>query len=461
MVQATLEKIIAAEMKRSEPSPKEEERVAKIKKYSMQRVQNACKGRKIKLTPLLAGSFAKGTWVAGDADIDIFVKVPPNLTKDELGKLGIEIGKQALRGHSPYLRYSEHPYVEALVKGIKVNVVACYDVPKGEWKSAADRSPYHTELIKQKFDTKMKSETRLLKRFLKGLGIYGAEIKTRGFSGYVAEVLILKFGSLLEVLRNISKTKFGDSIVPTESEKVYTRLHNTPLIILDPVDPRRNLGAAISKQRVAEFIFGAGLFLERPNASFFSAKYAPPLKRQTLGNVVVVAFKHQERTVDKLWGQLNKSLYHLETHLIEKDFHVLRSISSSDDKKESAFVFLLEDTHLSERRDRAGPETTFSGDSIKFVAANKKRSELLWIGSDGKVHSLIKRDFCNITDTLEFILGSSITSSGISAGLREEVRATKRIIVGKRILQFIPSRGWLKEAVAEIASTSRIITGSD
>jgi len=461
VAKAALEKIIAAERKRSEPSLKEEERVAKITKYVMHRVQNACKGRKIQLTPLLAGSFAKGTWVAGEADIDIFVKVPANLTKDELEKLGIEIGKQALRGHSPYLRYSEHPYVEARVRKIKVNVVACYDVPKGEWKSAADRSPYHTEMIKQKFNDKMKSETRLLKRFLKGLGIYGAEIKTRGFSGYVAEVLVLKFGSFLEVLQKISKIKFGDSIVSVETDKVYAGLHNTPLIILDPVDPRRNLGAAISKQRVAEFIFGANLFLEKPNASFFDATYSPPLKKQTLDAVVVVAFEHQERTIDKLWGQLNKSCYHLETHLIGKGFHVLRSVSASDDEKESAFIFLLEDTTLSEKKDRAGPETTFSGDSIKFVTANKDKSELLWIGSDGKIHSLTKRDFRNIIDTLIFILGSSIASSGISAGLREEVRATQRMLVGRDIPQFANSRKWLKEAVAEIASTSRIIARSD
>lgn len=461
MSQATLAKIIAAQIKRSEPSKQEEERIAKITKHLMRRVQNASKNKKMQITPLLAGSFAKGTWVAGDADIDIFVKVPPDLNKAELGKLGIEIGKQALHGYSPYLRYSEHPYVEAWVEGIKTNIVACYDVPIGEWKSAADRSPYHTELIKRKFNADMKRETRLLKSFLKGLRIYGAEIKTRGFSGYVAEVLILKFGSFLEVLRNVRAIKFGESIVPAESDKIYANLHNTPLIILDPVDPRRNLGAAISKQRVAEFIFGAGLFLERPSASFFSRKHLLQLKSQNLGNVVVVTFKHQERTVDKLWGQLNKSLYHLEMHLAEKDFHVLRSISASSDKKESAFLFLLEDTELSQRKDRAGPETTFSQDSIKFAEANKRRSDLLWIGTDGKVHSLNKRDFLNIADTLEFILGSSIASSGISAGLREEVRTTNRILVGKEILQFANSRKWLKEAVAEIASTNRVIACFD
>jgi tRNA nucleotidyltransferase (CCA-adding enzyme) len=35
----------------------------------------------------LAGLLAKGTWIAGKADIDLFVKVQVTLTKEELGKL--------------------------------------------------------------------------------------------------------------------------------------------------------------------------------------------------------------------------------------------------------------------------------------------------------------------------------------------------------------------------------------
>ena len=32
------------------------------------------------------------------------------------------------------------------------------------------------------------------------MNIYGAEISTKGFSGYVSEVLIIKFGSFLSAL---------------------------------------------------------------------------------------------------------------------------------------------------------------------------------------------------------------------------------------------------------------------
>lgn len=450
--------IIKDAIKLAEPSAKETERIASIARYIMKRVRSACRGRKYSIKPMLAGSYAKGTWVAGDADIDIFAKVPPTLTKEELGRLGIDIGKTALRNHSPYLRYSEHPYVEARVRGTKVNIVACYDVLQGEWRSAADRSPYHTELIREKFDDQMRREARILKRFLKGLGIYGAEIKTRGFSGYVAEVLILKYGTFLNALSNISQLKFGDAIFQSDSDRVYVQLHLTPIIILDPVDPRRNLGAAISKQKVAELILGASLFLERPLINFFGVKkVGNSVKKGVTSNIVVITFTHEERTVDKLWGQLNKSLDHLERHLSDLGFKVLRSLSASDEKNESAFVFLLEGIELSQRKERLGPETSLPADSIRFIATNKDRADQLWIGNDGRIHSLIKRDVSGVRVALAKLLGNAIDSAGLSHGIRNEIRSTKKVFVGKQVQMIVKNRRWLKEAVSEIASTSRII----
>jgi len=45
---------------------------------------------------------------------------------------------------------------------------------------------------------------RLLKKFLIGTGIYGAEIAKEGFGGYVAEVFVLHYGSFLGVLEAAS-----------------------------------------------------------------------------------------------------------------------------------------------------------------------------------------------------------------------------------------------------------------
>jgi tRNA nucleotidyltransferase (CCA-adding enzyme) len=82
---------------------------------------------------------------------------------------------------------------------VRVNVVPCYAVGPKQWKSAADRSPYHVDLVRS-LPADSKTQMKLLKRFMKSIGVYGAEIQTQGFSGYVAEVLVMKHGSLEGVL---------------------------------------------------------------------------------------------------------------------------------------------------------------------------------------------------------------------------------------------------------------------
>ena len=114
----------------------------------------------------LGGSYAKGTWLPEKADIDIFVKFNKKTSEKDFRNFGTKIGFQSLKKFKPYTRYAEHPFVEAVVDGTKVNIVPCYNVKKGEWKSAADRSIHHTKFMSQKLSDSMKEEVRILKKFL-------------------------------------------------------------------------------------------------------------------------------------------------------------------------------------------------------------------------------------------------------------------------------------------------------
>ena len=69
-------------------------------------------------------------------DIDIFVKFNNQTSLEDFENYGKEIGLQSLKNFSPYLRYADHPYVEAYVEAVKINVVPCFDVEYGRWKSA-------------------------------------------------------------------------------------------------------------------------------------------------------------------------------------------------------------------------------------------------------------------------------------------------------------------------------------
>ena len=204
------------------------------------------------------GSYAKGTWTPGKIDVDIFVKLKKSISEKKFSNLGKKIGFNALKKYKPYVRYSEHPFVEALVNGTLVNVVPCYDVKKGEWKSAADRSTFHTEFMNEKLTGQMKNDISLLKCMMKSNGIYGAEIANQGFSGYVTEVLVYYFGSFSNVIKEISKIKKNGRIGNSP------RRFDSPIVIIDPIDNNRNLGAAISMKNLSKFVLLSRSYLKKP-----------------------------------------------------------------------------------------------------------------------------------------------------------------------------------------------------
>src|ERR1044072_1110243 len=57
------------------------------------------------------GSFAKGTWLKNEADIDIFIKFYDSIDYNQFETYGKQIGMLALQKFLPYLRYADHPYV--------------------------------------------------------------------------------------------------------------------------------------------------------------------------------------------------------------------------------------------------------------------------------------------------------------------------------------------------------------
>lgn len=65
------------------------------------------------------------------------------------------------------------------------------------------------------------------------VGTYGSEFKVGGFSGYLCELLIINYGSFLEVLRNVwTDWKPGYQI--DLMEYGTSNLFDDPLIVVDP-----------------------------------------------------------------------------------------------------------------------------------------------------------------------------------------------------------------------------------
>ncbi len=212
------------------------------------------------------GSFAKDTWLPGGLDLDLFILFKKSVNKDLLGELCREITYRAAEklGAKVLKKYATHPYFTLVLgDGIEIDVVPAYYVRSAEEVvTPVDRTPLHTRYVKGVLEknAKLKDEIRMFKKLLKNLKIYGAELKTQGFSGYLAEILIIHYGSLRNLLFHASlwrpwKTCIGRwKGVPQQF----------PLIVVDPVDSKRNVAAAVSVRSLSKLIGFALFFRFRP-----------------------------------------------------------------------------------------------------------------------------------------------------------------------------------------------------
>ena len=433
-----------------EPTHSQERRIAKVAQEAKTHVDNYVAQLDDVVDVVFGGSFAKGTWLPGHADIDIFVKIKPSVGIEKFEEMGREIGSEALKSYGPKLRYSDHPYVEVFVKKVRVNVVPCYDVEQGKWQSAADRSPFHTQYISSNFDDEKRRQARLLKKFLKSVGIYGAEISTEGFSGYVSEVLVLKYSSFENLLRAAADWQERQIIAVSDYDSDFVRVSNSPVIIIDPVDSRRNLGTAISPESVAKFMLAARKFLEKPSLDFFKeGKY----RRGTiklLPNVLVVEFSHEKKSPDIIWGQLKRSLSAIAKQLELAHFEVLRSSCVTDEKSSAALAFLLESITLPPYTKRKGPEVFRSKDTASFLS-NRKKPLASWVDREMRIAMVIER---RATDARKFVKSLLINH-------RENSGVSKDLIVNKLQIYSGSDRkiikGLAKKAIGDVVSTERLI----
>ena len=393
----------------------------------------------------LGGSYAKGTWLPEKADIDIFVKFNKKTSEGDFRNLGTEIGFHSLKKYKPYTRHAEHPFVEAIVDGTKVNIVPCYDVNKGEWQSATDRSIYHTKFMSQRLSDSMKGEVRILKKFFLHIGVYGAEIAKEGFSGYVSEVLISYFGSFEKTIKKISEMKEGQVIGKTMKK------FDSPIVLIDPVDYNRNLGTAISMDNLGKFVLASRVFLKNPSKKFFKKPVSKHIMKN-IDKVVVVQFRFKGRSDDIIWGQIKRASNALKTQLELGGFTVLRNSSVKDEKENAALIFLLHAKKIENSLVRSGPEISSKEHCEKFIAANLKKSQLMWINEEGKIQSLQKRKHDDVKLFLRDILKNNLKNSGIPKGLEKDFKKGVKIIDANKV-----STKSIKEAIANIAVTDETI----
>jgi tRNA nucleotidyltransferase (CCA-adding enzyme) len=402
----------------------------------------------------IQGSYARDTWLSGEADLDIFASFPPSMERREWTEKVLPAIRRGIDAKT-IDRYAEHPYLEFHIEGIRVNVVPCYSVEKGQWKSATDRTPYHTEYMREHLTPEMRLEARLLKRFMKGIRSYGAEIRVGGFSGMLVETLILHYQSFRESLIQVSKWK---PVISLDLEKLTggqdsrVQAFGSPLVVVDPVDPNRNLAAAVRDDKLWGFVAASRELQKNPGAwYFFPAKYKQETRAQFSKlldrqnrDTVVMFFEHARIVPDVLWGQLLKIEKSLTELMTRQGFHPIRSTIWSDERRSSAILVELDISTLTGVQLRQGPPVSKPEDSQGFLVRHQDARDTIrgpWIEADRWVVDK-KRRILTIKQLLSAALKDPRLGLAIPEQLNRSFRQNARVLENKKILSLLGREGF-------------------
>jgi tRNA nucleotidyltransferase (CCA-adding enzyme) len=329
MTDDTLDAVLAAVHDRVTPDAAERERLDSVATDLAARAERAVADLPVEADVVRVGSTARGTWLAGDRDIDLFVRFPADLPREELERYGLQVGNSVLPdGHE---EYAEHPYVKGEYDGFDVDCVPCYAVESAsDIQSAVDRTPFHNGYLTERLDDALAGEVRVAKAFLKGLGAYGSDLRTAGFSGYLVELLVLELGGFRELVTAAAE---WHPPVRFDPEDHGTREYDDALVVVDPTDPERNVAAACSATNVARLQHYARRLLADPDESWFEPRAVAPLDAAGVREAVAergtrpvaVRFETPDVVEDQLYPQLDKSLAGLRDELDRRGFDPLRT----------------------------------------------------------------------------------------------------------------------------------------
>jgi tRNA nucleotidyltransferase (CCA-adding enzyme) len=360
---------------------------------------------------LLVGSVARNTFIRGDRDLDIFMLFAPEISRDELEYEGLRLAKEIAEHFGAEYRekYAEHPYINARIDGLDVDLVPCYRVASAAGiQSAVDRTPFHTRYIVDRIGP-YADDVLLLKQFAKGGGVYGSDQMTEGFAGYLCELLVLHYGGFHPLIEAAAAWRPGTVIdLLGHGAKDFAE----PLVVVDPVDPNRNVSASLSLTRMCEFIELARGYLEHPSPAFFFSPKEEIISREEVREhlkvrgtfLYALIFDTPPLIEDIVVPQLRKSTDAVRSLLERHGFMVNRCDCAMEEDLSMILIELLVDTLPAIRR-HEGPPAWTKVNAKKFTEKYHDLRQLDLLAGpfieDGKYIVEISRNYPNARDLLK------------------------------------------------------------
>ncbi len=408
-------KLLAEVLSAVKPSRKELNEELKIAGMLLRKIKKSVSSS---CEVVLTGSVAKKTFLRDGRDIDIFVLFGKTVSKKSFESRIKKIMARAFPSVGYQVSYAEHPYARFHYHGRKVDLVPAYKISKAtERLSAVDRSVLHTRFVRKSLKAKQTDEVLLLKQFLKANSLYGAEIKTKGFSGYLCELLIIRHKTFRKLVREASKWK--DVFIDlkrfyTQKEKEGAKKRfGSRFIVIDPTDKDRNVAAAVSEKNFKAFITLCKRFIRRPAKELFfrlPETFEQKVKRAARGSkAITVSMPRPEVVDDVLWGQLHKLMNQLKDHL--GDFGP-KDIIADDSRHIVRLAVILKKDRLPSKMLISGPPMDMKKHVVNFRKSHRRTR---FVKKRKRLYAEVKRPVTKAeTAVLQFFRKYSQTKSHLA-----------------------------------------------
>lgn len=404
------------------PSKEEEKKVKLIINQFKEELTKIFFPLKVKI--LVGGSFGKGTWLSGKADIDLFILFDYQRFKDKSHQLSDLLEDLLEKKFEINRLKGSRDYFKINYRGLSFEIVPVLGIRKpAEALNITDLSPFHLNWVKKNSNEKLRDEIRLGKRFCQANECYGAESYIQGFSGYALEILIIYYQGFLNFLKNASLWSKKEIIDPLKSysgkEEVLKKLNpsklSSPLVLVDPVDKTRNVTAALSREKFDLFKKRAKEFLKKPSHQFFVKKEIDFSSLKDKKNLFYLEVENWPGKEDVVGAKLLKLFNQIKKRL--KDFGVLESGWDWDKEKKAVLYFVLEKNCLPERFLRKGPPVKAA---MRAKAFQEKHPDCF--ERKGFLFAEIKRKNYLLRDFVEEILALDFIKDKFKKIIRREVK---------------------------------------
>ncbi|WP_440059885.1 CCA tRNA nucleotidyltransferase [Thermogladius sp. 4427co] len=399
------------------PTPEERAYLFSVYEKIKRVLENYLRSSGVEAEVTLQGSVAHDTWLKGDRDLDIFVLFPESTDIDYLKKKGFELLLEAAREIGKVeVKYAEHPYVHLVVGDVEADIVPAYKLSSPERiKTAVDRTPFHTRYVVEHLKEGLNNDVRLLKKFMKSINVYGAEVKTRGFSGYAVELLVIAYRGFMNTLEAVSRWSIPVLVNTIGDEKEFDRIikflkkkyPDSVIYMPDPVDYYRNVTASVSLEKLMKFILAARCFLRKPSRSFFSTFDEKAQNESRIIELIdkrcIVAIEieaSENLPPEVIWGEADRIRDRCVKFLNNHDFKVYNSMAWTDEKKKAVILIELEDCQRPVFKLYEGPSVLEFERALDFVSKHIGKSVKIWVDRKGRLVSISQRKYREVLELL-------------------------------------------------------------